>query len=151
MDNCCAENRKRRVTIQNYHGENLVGILHDSASTSLVIVCHGFQSSKVFGLRNFMQIKYSNSSTNGVLVELTQLAPIRRALGEPGFEFLWNYLHWEAENQRIKSRSISRARDQSHSDCEILRWAHSAQRANQGSSEQKIYSNSSMRKMCPPI
>ncbi|XP_061367827.1 uncharacterized protein LOC133310842 isoform X3 [Gastrolobium bilobum] len=37
---------KRRVIIQNCHGENLVGILHDAASTELVIVCHGFQSSK---------------------------------------------------------------------------------------------------------
>jgi len=37
----------RRVTIRNNHGENLVGILHNSASVRLVIVCHGFQSSKV--------------------------------------------------------------------------------------------------------
>ncbi|ESW33014.1 hypothetical protein PHAVU_001G036300 [Phaseolus vulgaris] len=37
---------ERRVTIRNNHGENLVGILHNSASDWLVIVCHGFQSSK---------------------------------------------------------------------------------------------------------
>lgn len=37
---------ERRITIRNNHGENLVGILHDAASISLVIVCHGFQSSK---------------------------------------------------------------------------------------------------------
>ncbi|KAJ7966424.1 alpha/beta-Hydrolases superfamily protein [Quillaja saponaria] len=32
--------------IQNYHGEKLVGILHDAGSMELAIVCHGFQSSK---------------------------------------------------------------------------------------------------------
>ncbi|RYR55484.1 hypothetical protein Ahy_A06g030692 [Arachis hypogaea] len=37
---------KRRIIIRNYHGENLVGILHDAESTQLVIICHGFQSSK---------------------------------------------------------------------------------------------------------
>ncbi|XP_027333820.1 uncharacterized protein LOC113848482 [Abrus precatorius] len=43
MSDCCAE---RRVSIRNTHGENLVGILHEAASPALVIVCHGFQSSK---------------------------------------------------------------------------------------------------------
>lgn len=38
---------QRRITVRNHHGENLVGILHDAASTALVVVCHGFQSSKV--------------------------------------------------------------------------------------------------------
>ncbi|GAU34451.1 hypothetical protein TSUD_06620 [Trifolium subterraneum] len=37
---------QRRITVTNFHGENLVGILHDASSTSLVIVCHGFHSSK---------------------------------------------------------------------------------------------------------
>ncbi|KAL2974284.1 hypothetical protein AAZX31_14G095200 [Glycine max] len=45
MADCGAE-RERKVTIRNNHGENLVGILHNAASISLVIVCHGFQSSK---------------------------------------------------------------------------------------------------------
>ncbi|KAL4022231.1 hypothetical protein IC575_015958 [Cucumis melo] len=37
---------QRRVVIQNNHGEKLVGILHDTGSDELVIVCHGFRSSK---------------------------------------------------------------------------------------------------------
>nr|XP_027189991.1 uncharacterized protein LOC101502020 isoform X2 [Cicer arietinum] len=37
---------QRKITITNYHEEKLVGILHDASSTSLVIVCHGFQSNK---------------------------------------------------------------------------------------------------------
>ncbi|CAI8606099.1 unnamed protein product [Vicia faba] len=37
---------QRRTAVRNHHGENLVGILHAAASTALVIVCHGFQSSK---------------------------------------------------------------------------------------------------------
>ncbi|CAJ2675209.1 unnamed protein product [Trifolium pratense] len=38
--------RQRRISVTNSDGENLVGILHVASSTSLVIVCHGFQSSK---------------------------------------------------------------------------------------------------------
>ncbi|KAK4599077.1 hypothetical protein RGQ29_009232 [Quercus rubra] len=37
---------QQRVVIENYHGEKLVGILHDTGSKELVIVCHGFQSWK---------------------------------------------------------------------------------------------------------
>lgn len=39
--------QQRRVVIPNSHGEKLVGILHESGSNQLVIVCHGFQSTKV--------------------------------------------------------------------------------------------------------
>ncbi|KAH9761652.1 Hydrolase 4 domain-containing protein [Citrus sinensis] len=34
------------VVIPNSHGEKLVGILHETGSKQLVIVCHGFQSTK---------------------------------------------------------------------------------------------------------
>ncbi|KAG9131866.1 hypothetical protein Leryth_023524 [Lithospermum erythrorhizon] len=36
----------RKVTIQNKHDEKLVGIFHDTGSKELVIICHGFKSSK---------------------------------------------------------------------------------------------------------
>jgi hypothetical protein len=36
-----------RVIVKNNHGEKLVGILHDTGSKELVVLCHGFQSSKV--------------------------------------------------------------------------------------------------------
>ncbi|XP_044464206.1 uncharacterized protein LOC123194835 isoform X2 [Mangifera indica] len=36
----------QRVVIHNKHGEKLLGILHETGSKELVIVCHGFQSSK---------------------------------------------------------------------------------------------------------
>lgn len=39
--------KQQRVTIQNSHGEKLVGIMHETGSTEIVIVCHGFRSSKV--------------------------------------------------------------------------------------------------------
>lgn len=39
--------QQRRVVIENNHGEKLSGILHETGSKQLVIVCHGFQSSKV--------------------------------------------------------------------------------------------------------
>ena len=42
--------QQRRVVIENNHGEKLSGILHETGSKQLVIVCHGFQSSKVIFL-----------------------------------------------------------------------------------------------------
>ncbi|KAH6804689.1 alpha/beta-Hydrolases superfamily protein [Perilla frutescens var. frutescens] len=38
------ENKK--VVIENSYGEKLVGILHETGSSELVIICHGFRSSK---------------------------------------------------------------------------------------------------------
>ncbi|KAG6534241.1 hypothetical protein ZIOFF_008127 [Zingiber officinale] len=35
-----------KITIQNKHGEKLVGLLHYNGSRKLVIACHGFRSSK---------------------------------------------------------------------------------------------------------
>ncbi|XP_057421331.1 uncharacterized protein LOC130715269 isoform X2 [Lotus japonicus] len=37
---------QQRLIIPNKHGEKLVGILHDSGSKEIVILCHGFRSSK---------------------------------------------------------------------------------------------------------
>ncbi|KAF5776196.1 putative feruloyl esterase [Helianthus annuus] len=36
----------QKVVIENKHGENLVGVLHETGSKDVVILCHGFQSSK---------------------------------------------------------------------------------------------------------
>ncbi|XP_004291046.1 PREDICTED: uncharacterized protein LOC101311344 [Fragaria vesca subsp. vesca] len=38
--------QKRRVVIENSHGEKLVGMLHDTGSKGLVVFCHGLHSSK---------------------------------------------------------------------------------------------------------
>ncbi|KAF9599669.1 hypothetical protein IFM89_001615 [Coptis chinensis] len=35
-----------RVIVENKYGEKLVGVLHDTGSPELVILCHGFRSSK---------------------------------------------------------------------------------------------------------
>lgn len=37
---------QQKVTILNKRGEKLVGILHDTGSPQLVVLCHGFQSTK---------------------------------------------------------------------------------------------------------
>ncbi|KAK3188773.1 hypothetical protein Dsin_028334 [Dipteronia sinensis] len=37
---------RNRVVINNYNGEKLVGILHETGSKDVVIECHGFQSWK---------------------------------------------------------------------------------------------------------
>lgn len=36
----------QKLVIKNKHGENLVGLLHEAGSKELVILCHGFRSSK---------------------------------------------------------------------------------------------------------
>ncbi|GMI81297.1 hypothetical protein like AT1G29840 [Hibiscus trionum] len=37
---------QQRVVIQNKHGEKLVGLLHETGSKEIVILCHGFRSTK---------------------------------------------------------------------------------------------------------
>ncbi|XP_074559889.1 uncharacterized protein LOC141815925 isoform X2 [Curcuma longa] len=41
-----SEVSQSKITVQNKHGEKLVGLLHYNGSRKLVIVCHGFRSSK---------------------------------------------------------------------------------------------------------
>ncbi|KAL6953454.1 hypothetical protein U1Q18_048789 [Sarracenia purpurea var. burkii] len=38
--------QQQKVAIQNSHGEKLAGIMHETGSPELVILCHGFRSSK---------------------------------------------------------------------------------------------------------
>ncbi|CAI9286086.1 unnamed protein product [Lactuca saligna] len=38
--------RQQKIVLRNNHGEKLVGILHDTGSREIVILCHGFQSTK---------------------------------------------------------------------------------------------------------
>ncbi|KAG8376154.1 hypothetical protein BUALT_Bualt09G0033700 [Buddleja alternifolia] len=37
---------QQKITIQNKRGENLIGVFHDTGSAKIVVLCHGFQSSK---------------------------------------------------------------------------------------------------------
>ncbi|XP_026451008.1 uncharacterized protein LOC113351193 [Papaver somniferum] len=37
---------EQTVIVKNKYGENLVGVLHETGSTKIVILCHGFRSSK---------------------------------------------------------------------------------------------------------
>ncbi|OMO91675.1 hypothetical protein COLO4_18191 [Corchorus olitorius] len=39
-------NEQQRVIIPNKHGEKLVGLLHEHGSKEIVVLCHGFRSSK---------------------------------------------------------------------------------------------------------
>jgi hypothetical protein len=39
---------KHRIVIANKHGEKLVGILHQTGSNKIVVLCHGFTASKVY-------------------------------------------------------------------------------------------------------
>ncbi|XP_077212641.1 uncharacterized protein LOC143858496 isoform X2 [Tasmannia lanceolata] len=38
--------QQQKVAISNSHGEKLIGVLHETGSKELVILCHGFRSSK---------------------------------------------------------------------------------------------------------
>ncbi|XP_078430091.1 putative uncharacterized protein YDL057W isoform X2 [Wolffia australiana] len=37
---------RKRIFVENKHGETLVGVLHETRSKELIIFCHGFRSSK---------------------------------------------------------------------------------------------------------
>ncbi|EYU28398.1 hypothetical protein MIMGU_mgv1a0141892mg, partial [Erythranthe guttata] len=41
---------QQKVTILNKRDEKLVGVLHDTASQKLVVLCHGFRSTKEFDI-----------------------------------------------------------------------------------------------------
>ncbi|XP_021907776.1 uncharacterized protein LOC110822078 [Carica papaya] len=41
-----SDGKRSGVIVENSHREKLVGILHETGSEELVIICHGFQSSK---------------------------------------------------------------------------------------------------------
>ncbi|XP_068333752.1 putative uncharacterized protein YDL057W isoform X2 [Pyrus communis] len=38
--------QQQKIIVPNKHGENLVGLLHETSSPDLVILCHGFRSTK---------------------------------------------------------------------------------------------------------
>ena len=38
---------QQKVIIPNKYGEKLVGVLHETESSEVVILCHGFRSTKV--------------------------------------------------------------------------------------------------------
>jgi hypothetical protein len=40
-------NQQQKIIVTNKHGEKLVGLLHDTGSGDIVILCHGFGSTKV--------------------------------------------------------------------------------------------------------
>ncbi|KAL6496519.1 hypothetical protein OROGR_029777 [Orobanche gracilis] len=37
---------QQKITVRNKLGEKLVGILHETGSPKLVVLCHGFRSTK---------------------------------------------------------------------------------------------------------
>lgn len=37
----------QKITLENKHGEKLVGLLHEAGSNEIVIICHGFLCTKV--------------------------------------------------------------------------------------------------------
>ncbi|WMV38230.1 hypothetical protein MTR67_031615, partial [Solanum verrucosum] len=39
---------QKKITVLNQHNEKLVGVLHDTGSMEIVVLCHGFRSSKDF-------------------------------------------------------------------------------------------------------
>ncbi|KAI3447143.1 hypothetical protein Pfo_003808 [Paulownia fortunei] len=41
---------QQKITIPNKRGEKLVGVLHETGSAKLVVLCHGFRSSKEFNI-----------------------------------------------------------------------------------------------------
>ncbi|KAK9071219.1 hypothetical protein SSX86_009787 [Deinandra increscens subsp. villosa] len=42
--------KQQQISIQNNHGEKLVGLLHETRSEEIVVVCHGFQCTKEYSI-----------------------------------------------------------------------------------------------------
>ena len=51
---------QKKVVIANKHGEKLVGILHESGTKDIVILCHGFRSTKVGFLDMWIPFGFCN-------------------------------------------------------------------------------------------
>uniref|UniRef100_A0A0A9DEJ4 Serine aminopeptidase S33 domain-containing protein n=1 Tax=Arundo donax TaxID=35708 RepID=A0A0A9DEJ4_ARUDO len=58
--------REQRVIISNKHGERLVGLLHQTGSKKLVILCHGFRATKASPYRHTVSRKLIHLSTLGI-------------------------------------------------------------------------------------
>ncbi|KAH7533643.1 hypothetical protein FEM48_Zijuj04G0153400 [Ziziphus jujuba var. spinosa] len=43
---CLLVVQPQKVVVQNKHGEKLVGLLHETGSVEIIILCHGFRSTK---------------------------------------------------------------------------------------------------------
>ncbi|KAL2501243.1 alpha/beta-hydrolase superfamily protein [Forsythia ovata] len=54
---------QQKMTILNKHNEKLVGVLHETGSTEIVVLCHGFQSSKEY---NIMVINANAIESEGI-------------------------------------------------------------------------------------
>lgn len=55
---CTVSVVQHKVIIPNKYGEKLVGVLHETESPEIVILCHGFQSTKV-GISNMHNDSFS--------------------------------------------------------------------------------------------
>lgn len=49
--------RQQKIIVPNKHGEKLVGLLHETGSEEIVILCHGFRSTKV-GFCNICSVDF---------------------------------------------------------------------------------------------
>ncbi|KAJ4890455.1 alpha/beta-Hydrolases superfamily protein [Raphanus sativus] len=45
-NSACAQQQEQKIEIQNSHNEKLVGLLHETGSREVVVLCHGFKSDK---------------------------------------------------------------------------------------------------------
>uniref|UniRef100_A0A3Q7GID5 Uncharacterized protein n=1 Tax=Solanum lycopersicum TaxID=4081 RepID=A0A3Q7GID5_SOLLC len=41
---------QKEISVLNQHNDKLVGVLHDTRSREIVVLCHGFKSSKDFDI-----------------------------------------------------------------------------------------------------
>ncbi|KAF8094146.1 hypothetical protein N665_0369s0029 [Sinapis alba] len=45
-NSACAQQQQQKIEIQDSHNEKLVGLLHDTGSREVMVLCHGFKSDK---------------------------------------------------------------------------------------------------------
>lgn len=74
----CLAVKPQKVVVPNKHGEKLVGLLHETGSKEIVILCHGLQATKVvvlikncYMLFCLFQLYYDLSGNSFILFFLT--------------------------------------------------------------------------------
>ncbi|MED6174011.1 hypothetical protein PIB30_064924 [Stylosanthes scabra] len=98
---------EKKVIIPNNHGNKLVGILHDSGTTEIVILCHGFQSSKEHSIMVNLAVALQNAGISAFRFDFSG-----NGESEGSFDFA-NYwgevddIHSVAQHFRLENRTVS--------------------------------------------
>ncbi|KAI3946359.1 hypothetical protein MKW98_010483 [Papaver atlanticum] len=71
----CSVIEQQRIIIKNKYGESLVGVLHETGSTQVIILCHGFSSNK----ESYINLSVADALTKqGIIFDFSRM---KRVIG----------------------------------------------------------------------